>query len=125
MSFIRDFKLYPPPLTYLCPWCDEFVNRCDAGSHKEANLDTHITVHQIEILLAFATGLTNCQVSDKFHISKETTKSTLVIIYRRLNVPNITSAVVKCLQNCAFDMADVVLIPRFATQSTPEFEPAD
>ena len=122
MSFIRDFKLYPPPIIYLCPWCDRLVNRCDANIHHKANFDTHLTLHQLEILLAFATGLTNCQVSDKFNISPQTIKNTLHSIYSHLDVPNITSAVIKCLQNYAFDLDDVTLVLRAETQTKAQTE---
>ena len=61
-----------------------------------------LTERQKEIMKGIENGKTNSQIALELGISTQTVKNTLTTIYRKMNVPNRTSALMSILRGNFF-----------------------
>ena len=60
----------------------------DQRSESAMEIRARLTTREEEILLLIRTGISNSQIAEKLFISRNTVKTHLYNIYRKLNVPN-------------------------------------
>jgi DNA-binding NarL/FixJ family response regulator len=60
----------------------------DTGSPAAIQLKNLLTSREKEVLLFIASGISNTEIADKLHISRNTVKTHLYNIYNKIRVPN-------------------------------------
>lgn len=66
----------------------KYLLDADSGSSAAMQLKNLLTSREKEVLLLIASGISNIEIADKLHISRNTVKTHLYNIYNKIRVPN-------------------------------------
>jgi DNA-binding NarL/FixJ family response regulator len=78
---------------------NEFLERSAPHRYVEPQNPYNLSNREIEILQAIASGLSNCEISNKLFISEKTGKAHIHHLFKKMNVKSRTKAVKKAVED--------------------------